>query len=65
MNRKQEQVRKNLLKLRSEITNSIDKICEESEFEITYMEIHQALIDTMNEYNRHPLKSIWSESLDE
>jgi hypothetical protein len=65
MSRKQEQVRKNLMKLRSQITDTIDKICEESEFEITYMEIHQALIDTMNDYNRHPLKSIWSEDLNE
>jgi hypothetical protein len=61
MNNRQTEARTNIVKLRNGITDIIDKICEESGYEITYPEIHQSLIDTLNEYNRYPLKELWTE----
>ena len=59
LNKKQQQVRKNINKLNITITEAIDKICEESNYEITYAEINSALTDTLRSNLGYELREMW------
>ena len=60
MNKKRQDVRKNINKLNIAITEAIDKICEESNYEITYAEINSALTDTLRSNLGYELKEMWN-----
>ena len=57
----QSKVRKRLSKLEISIQESIDKICEEEEFDISYEEIIQALSNVTNKMNSQQLKTLWDD----
>lgn len=59
LNKKQQEVRKNINKLNIAITEAIDKICEESNYEITYSEINSALTDTLKSNLGYELREMW------
>ena len=60
LNKKQQEVRKNINKLNIAITKAIDKICEESSYEITYAEINSALTDTLRSNLGYELREMWN-----
>lgn len=62
LNKKQQEVRKNINKLNNAITDAIDKICEESNYEITYAEINSALTDTIRSNLGYELREMWKKS---
>jgi len=59
LNKKQQEVRKNIRNLQNAITDSIDKLCEESDYQITYVEINAALTDTLRNNLGYELKEMW------
>ena len=59
LNKKQQEVRKNIGNLQSVITDAIDKLCEESNYQITYAEINAALTDTLRSNLGYELKEMW------
>ena len=59
LNKKQQEVRKNINKLNNAIIGAIDKICEESDYQITYAEINTALTDTLRSNLGYELREMW------
>tara|TARA_R110001606_G_scaffold46051_1_gene118767 strand:+ start:212 stop:439 length:228 start_codon:yes stop_codon:yes gene_type:complete len=59
LNKKQQEVRKNISKVNVAITEAINKICEESNYEITYAEINSALTDTLRSNLGYELREMW------
>jgi len=60
MNKKQIEVRKNISKLRSAISELIVEHCEKYP-ETTYTEINTVLIDEMKSILGYELKELWSD----
>ena len=61
INKKQQNVRRNLLELRVEIQQAIDIICEKHDFKITYAEINTALTNVLKDNIEHELKELWEQ----
>jgi hypothetical protein len=59
LNKKQQEVRKNIGDLQNAIIVAIDKLCEESNYQITYAEINTALTDTLRSNLGYELKEMW------
>ena len=59
LNEKQQEVRRNINKLNIAITKSIDEICKESDYQITYAEINSALTDTLKSNLGYELREMW------
>lgn len=59
INKKQQEVRENINKINIAITSAIDKVCEESNYEITYAEINSALTYTLKSNLDYELREIW------
>lgn len=62
LNKKQQEVRKNIGKLNNAITDAIDKICEESNYQITYAEINSALADVIKSNLGYELREMWQKN---
>tara|TARA_X000001382_G_scaffold25412_2_gene15976 strand:+ start:614 stop:826 length:213 start_codon:yes stop_codon:yes gene_type:complete len=62
INEKQQRVRKNINKLNFAITEAIDEICEQNDYQITYAEINSALTDTLRSNLGYELREMWQES---
>lgn len=65
LNKKQQEVRKNINKLNNAITEAIDKICEESDYQITYAEINSALTDILRSNLGYELREMWQNEEEE
>ena len=61
INERQMTDRKRISKIRFAISDAIDKICKEENFEITYAEIHAAILQVMENHSEQQLKTLWSE----
>lgn len=59
LDNKQQEVRKNIGNIQNAITVTIDKLCEESNYQITYAEINAALIDMLRSNLGYELKKMW------
>lgn len=59
LNKKQQEVRKNINKLNIAITDAVDTIYEESNYQITYAEINTALTDTLRSNLGYELREMW------
>jgi len=59
INKKQQEVRKNIGNIQNAVTDAIDKLCEESNYQITYAEINAALSDTLRSNLGYELKEMW------
>jgi 2-phospho-L-lactate guanylyltransferase (CobY/MobA/RfbA family) len=64
LNKKQQEVRKNISKLNTAITTAIDEICKENNYQITYAEINSALTDTLRSNLGYELKEMWQTNED-
>lgn len=62
INKKQQEVRKNINKLNIAITEAIDEICKQSDYQITYAEINSALTDTLRSNLGYELREMWQKS---
>ena len=67
LNERQTQARKRVGKISTAIQEAIDKktidkICEEENFEITYAEINAAVIDVLKSNNSFELRELWQPS---
>lgn len=62
INKKQQEVRKNINKLNIAITDAIDEICKQSDYQITYAEINSALTDTLKSNLGYELRDMWQKS---
>ena len=58
---KQITVRNNVLKLKMDIYEAIDNLCQKSDFKLTYAEINSALTEILHENLGRELKILWSE----
>ncbi len=59
LNEKQQEVRRNISELNNAITEAIDKICQEHDYEITYAEINSALTDRLRSNLGYELREMW------
>lgn len=59
INKKQQEVRKNINKLNIAITEAIDEICKQNNYQITYAEINSALTDTLRSNLGYELREMW------
>ncbi len=59
INKKQQEVKRNINKLNMAIGEAIDKICEDSGYEISYSEINSALTDTLRSNLGYELREMW------
>lgn len=62
INKKQQEVRKNINKLNIAITEAIDEICKQDNYQITYAEINSALTDTLRSNLGYELREMWKKS---
>ena len=51
--------RKRISRLENAIRESVDKICKEEKYDITYAEINSAMLKVMEGFNGHELKELW------
>ncbi len=58
---RQKLARYRINKIKAAIHEAIDKLCKESNYDITYAEINAAMLDVMNSFNGQELKSLWEE----
>jgi hypothetical protein len=58
MNNRREIIRERQVKLKGKLIDAIDNYCIENEYDISYVEIQQVLINLMNEYNSFPFKEL-------
>ena len=62
INKKQQEVRKNINKINIAITEAIDEICKQDNYQITYAEINSALTDTLRSNLGYELRKMWKKS---
>jgi hypothetical protein len=62
LNERQTLTRKRVGKISMAIQEAIDKICKEENFEITYAEINDAVIDVLKSNNSFELRELWQSS---
>jgi len=59
LNKRQTLARERVGKISMAIQESINKICKEENFEITYAEINAAIIDVLESNNSFELRELW------
>jgi hypothetical protein len=64
LNKKQQEVRKNISKLNIAITTAIDEICKENDYQITYAEINSALTNILKSSLGYELREMWQKDED-
>lgn len=61
INKKQTLVRNRINELSAEIIKAIDGVCEQNNFEITYVEINAALLQVLKSNNNYEIKELIAE----
>ena len=59
INKKQQETRIKISKLKTIITDEIGKFCESENYNVTYVEISAALIRVLNDMNGEEIKELW------
>lgn len=61
INKKQTLIRNRINELSAEIIKAIDSVCEQNNFEITYVEINAALLQVLKSNNNYEIKELVAE----
>lgn len=62
INKKQQLAQKRISKIEQSVRESIDIICEEENFQVSYAEINSAMLNLMKTFNGHELKELWKDA---
>ncbi len=59
INMRQKIARHRINKISTAVQTAIDKLCEESNYDITYAEINAAMLQVMGSFNGYELRALW------
>lgn len=62
INKRQQLAQKRISKIEQSVRESIDIICEEENFRVSYAEINSAMLNLMKTFNGHELKELWKDA---